>query len=64
MSETLFSGFVGGIAGGLPAAGGTHIYNKRVKAVNEQIKSVLQEQTPELTTKELQVTADAINADV
>lgn len=60
MSETLFSGFVGGIAGGLPAAGGTHIYNKRVKAVNEQIKSVLQEQTPELTTKELQVTADAI----
>jgi len=60
INETLFSAFVGGISGGLPAAGGTYIYNKRVKAVNEQIKNVLQEQTPELTTEELQVTADAI----
>lgn len=60
INDTLFSAFVGGIAGGTVAGTGTHIYNKRVKAVNQQMKDMLQKIEPEIKGEELQTRADAL----
>ena len=60
LNETMFSFLVGSLPGAGAATIGSSIHNRQVRAANDRIKSVLKEQTPELTEQEAQVTADAI----
>ena len=60
LGQTLMSIAVGGITGGVAGGGSTAVYNREVTRTNESIKSLLLEQTPELSAEETQVMADAL----
>ncbi|MBQ8465288.1 MAG: hypothetical protein IJ545_04685 [Alphaproteobacteria bacterium] len=60
LSQSLWSFAVGGVSGAGMGVVGTSVYNNRVKETNDKIKNFLKEQTPELTSDELQTTADAV----
>lgn len=60
INNTLFSIAVGGITGGAMGGAGTAYNNRLIKQTNDRLKTLLKQDTPELTDQELQVTADAV----
>lgn len=58
LSQSLFAFGAGAIPGAGMGVVGTSIYNAKIKKDNAALKTILKENTPELTEQELQVVAD------
>ncbi len=59
-ADGLFSGFVGGITGAGFGAGGTILYNRRMRKWNQQIKEQVRAYNPNIDDQTAQTTADLL----
>lgn len=60
LSQSLFAFGAGAIPGAGMGVVGTSIYNAKIKKDNAALKTIIKENTPELTEQELQVVADNV----